>query len=186
MFANNRNDEMVVGSNLGMTSQASMAMKRKSHYAMECVGPDGQLKWRDEFDNLVTTAGLNDSLQQHFKGSAYTALWYVGLTAGSTYAASDIMSSHAGWTESTVFSNASRPVLTLGSVAAGSVDNSASKAVFNINATGNIFGAFVTTGSVVGTSGSTGTLYGEGNLAGGMRAVQSGDTLSVTITLTAS
>ncbi len=184
MLPNNRNDEMVVGSNLGMASQASMNMKRKSHYAMECVDSNGQLRWRDEFDNLVTTAGLNDSLQQHFKGSAYTALWYVGITAGSTFAASDTMGSHPGWAESTVYSNSSRPVLTLGTVAAGSVDNSASKAVFTINSSGNVFGAFVTTGSA--TSGSTGTLYGEGLLAAGYRAVQSGDTLSVTITLTAS
>jgi len=184
MLPNNRGEEMRVGSGLNAAGQAAMGMHRSSHYAMECYGPDGLLRWRDEFDNLVTTAGLNDSLQQHFKGVAYTALWYVGLTAGSTFAAADTMASHGGWSESTIYSNSSRPVLTLGTVAAGSVDNSASKAVFNINGSGNVFGAFVTTGSA--TSGSVGTLYGEGLLAAGYRAVQSGDTLSVTITLTAS
>jgi len=179
-----RNEDMVVASSMALVSQVSMEMKRKSFYAMECYGPDGDLKWRDEFHNLVTTVGLNDSLTQHFKGVAYTALWYVGLTSGSTFVAADTQASHGGWAESTVYSNASRPVLTLGAVAAGSVDNSASKAVFNINAGGNVMGAFVTTGSAPG--GTVGTLYGEGVLAAGTRAVLSGDTLSVTITLTAS
>lgn len=179
-----RGEEMVIGADMLIGGQASMQMTRKSHYAMECYGPDGEFKWRDEFDNLVTTVGLNDSLDKHFKGSAYTALWYVGLTAGSTFVAGDTQASHAGWAESTVYSNSARPTLTLGSVAAGSVDNSASKAVFNINANGTVMGAFVTTGSAPG--GTVGILYGEGVLAGGSRLVQSGDTLSVTITLTAS
>lgn len=179
-----RGEEVLFGSSLVAAAQASMAMERKSFYSMECFGPDGELKWRDDFHNLVVTVGLNDSLDKHFKGSAYTALWYVGLTAGSTFAAADTMSSHPGWAESAVYSNSARPTLTLGSVAAGSVDNSASKAVFNINASGNVFGAFVTTGSA--PSGTAGILYGEGVLSGGTRAVQSGDTLSVTITLTAS
>lgn len=184
MFPNNRDEELVVKSDLQVGGKFSMGMKRKTHYAIECRDVDGNLRWADEFDNLVTTAGLNDSLTQHFKGVAYTALWYVGLTSGSVFAAADTMASHAGWTESTVYSNTTRPVLTLGAVSAGSVDNSASKAVFTINGTGNVFGAFLTTGSAI--SGAVGTLYGEGLLAAGYRAVQSGDTLSVTVTLTAS
>lgn len=183
-ISHDRSEEMLIGSSLQAAAHASMQMTRKSLYSMECHGPDGELKWRDEFHNLVTTVGLNDSLDKHFKGSAYTALWFVGLTAGSTFAVGDTMGSHAGWTESTVYSNTTRPALTLGTAAAGSIDNSASKAVFTINATGNVFGAFVTTGSVPG--GTTGILYGEGVLSGGTRAVLSGDTLSVTITLTAS
>lgn len=175
-----------------------VAQKQLStHYRIECRGKAERhqdekgrfywvrpLRWVEEFDNLVVTEGLNDSLDKHLKGSAYTAAWYVGLTAGSpSFAAGDVMSSHAGWTESTAYSNATRPALTLGTVSGGSVDNSASKAVFNINGTATIGGAFVVANSTKG--GTTGTLYGGGAFTGGNRSVVSGDTLNVTITCTA-
>lgn len=158
--------------------------KLSTHYRIECVGADGQVKWVEEFDNLVVTAGLNDSLDKHLKGSSYTAAWYVGLTAASpSFAAGDTMSSHAGWTEEQTYSNATRPTLTLGTVSGGSVDNSASKASFTINGSATIGGAFVVSNSTKG--GTTGTLYGGGVLAAGNRAVIDGDTLNVTITCTA-
>jgi hypothetical protein len=156
-----------------------------THYKIECFDANGNLKWVDEFDNLVVTAGLNDSLDKHFKGSSYTAAWYVGLTGSSpTFAAGDTMSSHAGWTENTDYGEANRPALSLGSVASGSVDNSASKAQFSINATATIGGAFVVTNNTKG--GTTGTLYGGGAFSEGNRSVVNGDVLNVTVTLTAS
>lgn len=160
------------------------AVQLENHYKVECYGPDGKLKWEDEFDNLVVTAGLNDSLDKHLKGSAYTAAWYVGLTGATpSPAAGDTMASHVGWTDDTTYSNGTRPTLTLGTVSGGSVDNSASKAVFNINGTATIGGAFVTSDSTKG--GTTGILYGAGAFTGGNRSVASGDTLNVTVTLTA-
>ena len=93
------------------------------------------------------------------------------------------MSSHSGWTENTTYSESVRQTLTLGSVSGGSVSNSASKAAFTINGTTTVGGAFLVTNSTKG--GSTGTLYGGGAFAEGNRSVVSGDTLNVTITLTA-
>jgi hypothetical protein len=155
-----------------------------THYKIECFAPDGSLKWIEEFDNLVVTAGLNDSLDKHFKGSSYTAAWYIGLTDSSpTFAAGDTMSSHSGWTEADDYSESVRQTLTLGSVSGGSVDNSASKAAFSINGTVTVGGAFLTT--VNTKNGTTGVLYGGGAFSGGNRAAQNGDTLNVTITLTA-
>lgn len=160
-----------------------LGMKRTTWYEVECRDVNGQLKWREYNHNLVVDAGLNDSLTQHFKGSAYTAAWYVGITtASNTFAAGDTMASHAGWVESAVYSNGTRPALTLGTVAAKSVDNSASKAVFNINGSGTVGGAFIVTNSTI--SGSTGTLYGGAAFAAN-RTVASGDTITVTVTLTA-
>lgn len=158
----------------------------RSHYKVDCVGADGSLKWTEDISNLTTTAGLNDLLTQYFKGSAYTAGWFVGLVDNasfSAFSAADTPASHAGWLESVAYSNSTRPALTLGTVAAGSVDNSASKAVFNINATATINGAFISTIST--KSGTTGTMYGEASFSG-TRAVINGDTLNVTVTLTAS
>jgi hypothetical protein len=127
-------------------------------------------------------AGLNDLLTNYFKGSSYTAAFYVGLKDSGTIAAGDTMASHSGWTEDANYSNSTRPALTLGSVASQSVDNSASKAVFNINGSTTIYGAFVTTNST--KSGTTGTLYGAADFSSS-RSVINGDTLNVTITLTA-
>jgi hypothetical protein len=161
------------------------AKKLSTHYRVECHDRDGNLKWTDEFDNLVVTAGLNDSLDKHFKGSGYTAAWYVGLAGSSpTFAAADTMASHGGWTEVAAYDEAARQALTLGSVSGGSVSNAASKAVFTISTNSTVIGgAFVA--SVNTKSGSTGILYGGGAFSGGNRTLNDDDTLSITVTLTA-
>jgi len=155
-----------------------------THYLIECFDGKGRLKWVDEFDNLVVNQGLNDSLDKHLKGSAYTAAWYVGLISSTgTLAAADTGASHAGWTEDVSYSEAGRQALTLGTVSGQSVDNSASKAAFSITGSATIGGAFVINDNGKGIS--SGTLYGEGNFTGGQRTVANGDTLNVTVTLTA-
>jgi hypothetical protein len=156
-------------------------------YKIECVGADGALKWEDSFHNLVTTVGKNDLLTQYFKGSAYSAGWYVGLKGAGAAAATDTMSAHSTWTEATGYTigaNASiRATLALGTPASGSVDNSASKAQFSMNAAATIAGAFVVNNN--GKGGTTGVLYSAGDFAGGSRSVVNGDTLNVTVTLSA-
>lgn len=160
--------------------------KRSTRYVVECRDKFGNLKWTDEFDNLVVNAGLDDALDKHFKGSSYTAAWYVGLTDGTpTFAAGDTMASHAGWTEVTAYDEAARQTLTLGSVSGQSVDNSASKAQFTISTNSTVIGGcFVATDSTKG--GSSGTLYGGGAFSAGDKTLDDGDTLSVQVTLSAS
>lgn len=137
--------------------------------------------------NLTTTAGKNDQLTQYFKGSAYTATWFVGLVDNASftaYAVGDTMASHGGWIETnTTYSQGTRPAWTGGSVSAGSVDNSASVAVFSMTGTITVRGAFLNSVSTKG--GSTGTLYGAADF-GAARSLLSGDTLNVTVTLTLS
>lgn len=174
---------MGAGGGLDAGGRVRDAARVKEHFAVECFDQDGRLKWAEEFDNLVVTAGLNELLDKTFKGSGYTAAWYVGLTGSSpTVAAGDTMASHAGWTEVTAYSEGTRQTLTLGTVSGGSVSNSASKAVFTINGTATAGGCFVATNNTKG--GSTGTLFGAGAFTEGNRSVVSGDTLSVTVTLT--
>ena len=160
------------------------SMLRSTLYEVVAHDRHGNELWRESVPNLVTTAGLNDSLTQHFKGSSYTAAWYVGITAGSpTFAVGDTMSSHAGWTEVAAYDEANRQTLTLGSVSAGSVDNSASKAVFTISTDSTVIGgAFLVTNNT--KSGTTGTLYG-GAAFTANRTLNDNDTLTVTVTLTA-
>lgn len=156
----------------------------ENYYQIECVDSQGNVKWTEDFANLVTQAGLNDSLDKHLKGSSYTAAWYVGLSGSSpTFAAGDTMSSHAGWVEFTTYSESVRQDLTLGSVTSGSVSNTASKATFSINGDGAVGGAFVTSDSA--KSGTDGVLYGGGAFTGD-RTVANGDSVTVTVTCTAS
>lgn len=145
---------------------------------------EGELIWDEAFPNLVVTVGKNDLLDKYLAGSAYTAAFFLGLVDGGstpTYAAGDTMASHAGWTENTGYSNATRPAPTWNAAAASSKASTATG--FNINATGTIAGAFLTTVSTKG--GTTGTLFSAGSFATGNRAVLNNDVLNVTYTLNA-
>jgi hypothetical protein len=176
----------VMGTEAGLVAgaQSAVGLKTRNKYTFECYSADGTLKWKEEVYNIVVNEGLNEILNKFWKGSTYTAAFYVGLVSSTpTIAAADTMASHGGWTEVTGYSEANRQALTLGTVASQSVDNSASKAVFNINATVTIGGAFVTTNNTKG--GTTGILIGGAAFGAGNRSVISGDILNVTVTLTA-
>ena len=174
----------------GMTADGGLKMKEdnnvdlrlKNTWEVVCKGSDGKEKWRELNDNLIVTAGLNALLTEFFKGSSYTATWCVGLKSTGTALAADTMASHSSWTEITDYSESVRQTIVLGTPSAGSVDNSASKATFSINGTTTIYGAFLVNASAKGGTG--GTLYGVVDF-GSSRAVISGDTLTVTVTLTA-
>ncbi len=168
-----------------MKMQTQQNITLENHYLVECFDKDGNLKWTDEFDNLITNAGLNDNLDKYLKGSAYTAGWYVGLISGTpTPAAADTMASHAGWTEITAYTESTREALTLGTVTSQSVDNSAAKASYAINADSTtVGGAFIVTDGT--KSGTSGVLYGVGAFTGGNKSTDNGDTLNVTVTCTA-
>ena len=149
-------------------------------FMVTCRDAEGNIRWEDGFPNLVVTTGKNDLLNKYFLGSAYTAAFYVGLKGAGTALAADTMASHASWSEITGYSNATRPAFTAASSTAGSSTNSASPAVFNINASNTIAGCFITTNNTVG--GTTGTLFSAADFASS-RAVLSGDTLTVTYTV---
>jgi hypothetical protein len=154
----------------------SLGITVNQHYRVECFDPDGHLKWEESFDNLVVTAGLNYYLDIGLKGGSQDSTWFVGLKGTGTPVAGDTLASHGSWSEITPYTG-NRPAWTGGSVSGGSVDNSASKAVFNINSSTTVYGAFMCSVD----TGTSGTLLGVGDFAAS-RAVQSGDTLNVTVT----
>lgn len=156
----------------------------KHIYVFTARDRHGNLLWEDRRENLTTNEGLDEILDKFWKGSNYTAAFYVGLTADSpTFAAGDTMSSHSGWTEVTAYDEATREALTLGSVSGQSVSNTGSKAQFTISTNGtDIGGAFISTNSTKG--GSTGILIGGAALSSD-RVLNDGDTLDITVTLTA-
>lgn len=147
-------------------------------YQVECFDKDGNLKWDETFKNLVVTVGRNHYLDATLKTGNASPAWYVGLKNTTAAVAGDTMASK-GWTELTPYSNGTRPTYTVGTISAGSVNNTSSKAVFSVNATATIFGAFLVDNSTKG--GTSGILLGAGNFAAS-RAVLNGDTLNVTVT----
>ena len=165
-----------------MQHDTDMNLGLKNIWEVVCLDSDGNEKWREINKNLVTTEGLNHVLSSTLDGGTQITTWYVGLKGTGSAAAGDTMSSHSGWSEITDYSQSVRQTLTLGTAAAGSIDNSASKASFSINATATIAGAFIPSDST--KSGTSGTLYGVVDFASS-RSVISGDTLEVTVTLTA-
>lgn len=155
-------------------------------FFVECYDKEGNLKWKEESKNLVVNVGLKDMNDKYFSGSSYTATWYLGLItgpgAGTTIAAADTMSSHAGWTEDTAYSQSTRPACTFGAATTADpsvISNSSSVAVFSINGTTTIAGAFLTSNNTKG--GTTGVLFSASDFQSpGDRAVVSGDTLNIT------
>jgi hypothetical protein len=156
-------------------------------FTVQCFDKEGNLKWTEEKHNLVVNVGLQDMNTKYFSGSSYTAAWYIGLYgagASNTPAASDTMSSHAGWTEVVAYSQATRPACTFGTATTADpsvITNSASPATFSINGTTTVGGAFLTSDNT--KSGTTGTLFSASDFQSpGDRSVVSGDTLTVTYT----
>ena len=177
----------VVSSGLTCNTKAGEAAQATGVYRVECRDKDGNLKWTAESKNLVVNVGL-----QYMAGSALTSVsqittWYLGLYgagASNTPAAGDTMASHAGWTEVTAYSNANRVTATFVAPSAlnpSVVTNTASPAVFNINGTATVGGAFLTSDNT--KSGTTGTLFSAADFGSpGDRSVVNSDTLSVTYT----
>jgi len=145
------------------------------------------IAWVEEICNLVTTEGKNDQLTQYFKGSAYTAAFFIGLvnnagfTAYSTGDTAAQIGGTNGWAEGTPYSNATRVAWVGGTASGGSIDNSASVGVFAINATLTVRGGFIATASA--KNATTGKLYGAVDFSAA-RSVVSGDTLQVTSSFT--
>ena len=143
-----------------------------------CLDKDGNVKWNEEKKNLITTVGLNHILDTQFHASTQVTTWYIGLKGAGTPAAGDTMASHATWSEISDYSG-DRKEWTEGASSAGSMTN-ASSVDFSITGTATIAGAFLNTAS----TGTAGTLYGVVDFASA-RSVISGDTLQVTVTVTA-
>jgi len=149
-----------------------------NYWKVTCLDKDGNVKWEENEKNIIVTAGLNHILDTQFHASTQVTTWYIGLKAAGTPIAADTMASHSSWAESTGYAG-DRKEWTEGASSAGSMTN-ASSVDFTINATATIAGAFLNTAA----TGTAGTLYGVVDFSSA-RAVISGDTLQVTVTVTA-
>lgn len=154
-------------------------------FTVQCFDKDGNLKWEAEKRNLVVNVGLKDMNEKYFTGSSYTATWFIGLygaAASNNPAAGDTAASHAGWTEVTAYSQATRPACSFGSSTTADpsvISNSGSPAQFSINGTTTVGGAFLISNNTKG--GTTGVLFSAADFQSpGDRSVVSGDIINVT------
>jgi hypothetical protein len=165
-----------------------------------CHDKDGNLKWEENFPNLVVAAGKQLLLDTLLKGSSYSVVGpFLGLTNQSlTPAATDTMTTlvttnAAEFTNYTVGGSAVRGTAVFASATSSGTTPSnvttstASAITYTITgAGGTVYGCFLVTGTgAVNTQSSTaGTLYSEGNFATA-KTVTAGDTVAVTYSTTA-
>jgi hypothetical protein len=167
-------------------------------YHVVCRDKDGNIKWEDEFPNLVVAVGKQLMLDTLLRTSGtYTTVGpFLGLISNNTtFAAADTMTSKT-WTEFTNYTvggSAVRGTAVFGAASStgltpSNVTTSLASAITCTitGAGGTVFGCFLVTGTgAVNTLSSTaGVLYSEGNFTTS-KTTTAGDTVSITYSTTA-
>lgn len=170
-------------------------------YHVVCRDKDGNIKWEEEFPNLVVAAGKQLMLDTLLRTSGtYTTQGpFLGLTNASlTPAATDTMTTLVGGgKEFTAYTTGSGSAVrgtatfaastSTGSTPSNVTSSTASPITYTITGSGGtIYGCFLVTGTgAVSTLSSTaGTLYSEGNFTTA-KTTTANDTVSVTYSTTA-
>jgi hypothetical protein len=198
------NEKASCGDNAVASLQANVTIPEgmgvEGFYKVECRDAAGNLKWDEEFPNLVVAVGKQLMLDTLLRTSGtYTTVGpFLGLTnATLTPAATDTMTTLVGggkeFTNYTVGGSAVRGTAVFaaststGSTPSNVTTSAATAITYTITgAGGTVYGCFLVTGTgAVSTQSSTaGTLYSEGNFSTA-KATTSGDTVSVTYSTTA-
>ena len=198
------NEKASCGDNAVASLQANVTIPEgmgvDGFYKVECRDAAGNLKWEEEFPNLVVAVGKQLMLDTLLRTSGtYTTVGpFLGLTnATLTPAATDTMTTLVGggkeFTNYTVGGSAVRGTAVFaaststGSTPSNVTTSAATAITYTITgAGGTVYGCFLVTGTgAVSTQSSTaGTLYSEGNFSTA-KATTAGDTVSVTYSTTA-
>lgn len=153
-------------------------------YSFTLMDEGGNTLFLDECYGTVLVGGLNSLIDARFGAGLASPANYLFLLDGDStpvIVGTDTMASHAGWSENVDYSDTTRPALTLGTIANGSVDNVGNEAIFHINANGTIAGAGIVNSAAKGSSG--GIAYDVGLFLDGPRPVRSGLQLYVGATI---
>lgn len=167
-------------------------------YHVVCRDADGNIKWEDEFPNLVNAGGKQLMLDTLLSGTSYTTVGpFLGLISGTglTFAAADTLASKS-WTEFTNYTVGGSAVrgtasfssaTSSGTTPTNVTTKTASAITYTITGGGGtVGGCFLVTGTgASSTQGNTsGTLYSAGAF-GTAKVTTAGDTVSVTYSTTA-
>lgn len=167
-------------------------------YHVVCRDKDGNIKWEEEFPNLVVAVGKQLMLDTLLKGSSYSVTGpYLGLlNASITPAATDTMSTIVPSKEFTAYQVGGSAVRGTASFASSTSTGSTPSNVTSSTATaitytitgsgGTVYGCFLVLGSGASSTQSNtgGTLYSEGNFSVA-KTTTLNDTVSVTYSTTA-
>lgn len=169
------------------------------HYHVVCRDAEGNIKWEEEFPNLVNAVGKELMLDTLLSGSSYSTVGpFLGLISGAspTFAAGDTMASHGGWTEFTNYTVGGSAVRGTASFSAATSSGSSPTNVTTKTASaitytitgggGTVGGCFLVTGSGASSTqnNTSGTLYSAGAFATA-KITTAGDTVAVTYSTTA-
>lgn len=165
----------------------SESLQPGGYYVVECHGADGQLKWKEDIHNLVTTVGLNLNNDTILGNSAAGAV-VMGLKGTGAPVAGDTQASHGTWNEvggaNAPTYSGNRPTPSFGA-AVGGVKATSSAVTFSITSSGTVAGCFINIGGSATKDDTSGTLFSVGDFTAGSKTVANGDSLSVSYQLTA-
>jgi len=167
-------------------------------YHVVCRDKDGNIKWEEEFPNLVVAIGKQLMLDTLLKGSSYSVTGpYLGLlNASITPAATDVMSTIVPSKEFIAYTVGGSAVrgtavfassTSTGSTPSNVTSSTATAITYTITGSGGtVYGCFLVlgTGASSAQSNTSGTLYSEGNFSVA-KTTTAGDTVSVTYSTTA-
>ena len=187
---NTAKSQDIIGAGVVRGSGQSDVMEVIGRYRAECFDAQGNLKWFEEFDNLVTTQGKNHLLDNGLAGPATAVNVRMSYITSGTPVIGDTYATHAGFTElgsgviaargTPSFSAASAGVKSTSAAVSASIIGTGSVTGVAINA---IVGAVSNLGVVADTATAGGILYSAGLFAVA-KSVSSGDTLNVTYSTT--
>ena len=122
-------------------------------YFLECLRPDGTIRWRERIDNIIPNEGIAYMMSAAYLGGAQLTTWYIGLYKGEhTPVVTDTMATLlAAATESTDYSGGARKTLN-GALANGVYSNINNPADFVFTAGVTIRGGFITNNSIFNNS----------------------------------
>lgn len=170
----------------------------EGHYHVVCRDADGNIKWEEQFPNLVNAIGKELMLDTLLSGTSYTTVGpFLGLISGTglTFAASDTLASKS-WTEFTNYTVGGSAVrgtasfssaTSSGTTPTNVTTKTASAITYTITGGGGtVGGCFLVTGAGASStqSNTSGTLYSAGAFATA-KVTTAGDTVSVTYSTTA-
>jgi hypothetical protein len=170
-----------------LSKSSRSGVKLRGNFHVECFKPDGSLAWVEDVSNIITDEGLNRILGVVFAGVTQTATWYVGLVKTDTAPAAGMTYAVPVFTECVVadYTENARQAY-VETVTTTTCTNSVSKAVFTMETSITLYGAFLA--SVVTADDRTG---GANNVLmcyarfGAGQAVQAAYVVNVTYTITA-
>jgi len=155
------------------------SMNMNGYYHVVCTDSQGNVKWEDDIENLITTVGKNATLDS-ILGNAGAGVVLMGLKGVGTAVVADTMASHATWAEITAIAARVAPVFAVAAVGAKTTSTPTS---FTMTGSATVAGCFIVLGGTTVPGNTTGILFSAGDFAS-TRAVVATDILLVTYTVT--